>query len=552
MAVVAGYGSHEHGEWRLPKATVESMTLALGRWISRAAPIVPTLVVAAVTLPACPPAATPSARARPPSPVDGMTRRPEQTPPNAPPATASSTLAPAIGPMTPLAGAPETWGSSTAFPPLVSTTLAPVLERWRAQADTANWFVSHPEPPPHGFRPWPQRIKGPFPGGRMAETVVAHYFAGDRVKPGASLLDVWVPGCGSDLIDAQGARCPSVSYPGRALSKPQVAELLSIANTPNDVPRTITNGFGVRFGFLFFDAERRPLAQLLVNASVNKIALSPRTGDPIDTMMPARRERLAALLVELELPPPPPPELEQLLEEQKSIDGELYRLRFMPFSSGVSADARLPDLSDAQKQRLCYWYASTGSPRPGSGRECKNGPRTIGLDMRECVSTFPTCDLAVGEAETCMRRRRVDGCYERPESESCEARRHCSWGMVDSPPTEGDCDVWRRRWDIALTPRSPAARVRLLDTLKDGSTPPRCKGSTVYFQADGMALQAMFGRNLVLRGVPGAGNSSKTCGWLGEVTPASFVPAEFSTDARRVELVTDAKFELVDDPGPCR
>ena len=441
------------------------MSFARGRWIQGVAPIVALL--AAVTLPGCRQGPTSPSGARPPPRIEGATGVGEKAPPKAPSRTASTAGAAAIAHARSPAGAHETWRSLTAFPPLVSTTLTPVLERWRAQADTANWFVAHPEPPPHGFRPWPQRIKGTFPGGRAAETVVAHYFAGDRVKPGASLLDVWVPGCGGDLLDEHGARCPSVSYPGRALSKPQVAKLLSIANTPNDVQRTITNAFGARFGFLFFDADQRPLAQLLVNASVDKIALSPRNGERIDTMMPVRRERLEALLVELELlPPPPAPELEQLLEEQKSIDGELYRLRFMPYSSGVSAEARLTDLSEAQKLRLCYWHASTGSLRAGSGRECANGLRSIGLEVRDCISTFPTCDLAVGEAEDCMRRRRVDPCYERPENEGCEALRRCSWGLVDSPRVEGGCDVWRRKWDLALTPGSPAARARLLDALK--------------------------------------------------------------------------------------
>lgn len=147
--------------------------------------------------------------------------------------------------------------------------------------------------------------------------------------------------------------------------------------------------------------------------------LSPRTGEEIDTMMPARRERLRALLTELELLAPEAPEL------------DLAR-------------------------------------------------------MRQCVSTY--------------------------------------------------------RFTVAVTARSSAARARLLQRVS--SDPPRCQGPTIYYEFPGMDLQAMFGRHLVLHGVAGAGNSMKSCGWFGELTSADFIPSTFSPDAKRVELVTDAKFEL--------
>lgn len=433
------------------------------------------------------------------------------------------------------------WESVVAFPALVSPALTPVFERWRTELHPAHWFFSHPEPPPRGFRPWPSSRTGPFPGPLGQHKVVAHRFALDRQQPGASLLDVWVSGCGGDLIDARGARCPSVSYPGRELTRAQVAELLSIANTPNDSPRTIMNGYGVRFGFVFLDAEQRPFAQALVNASVDKLVLSPRAGDEIDTMMPARRVRLRALLTELELVESEAPQVDALLAEQQRQDGDLFRLRFSPSSAGVPSEVRLAALSDAQKLGLCYWHASSGFLTSERGLECDSGLRMVGQDMRQCVSTFPACDLTVGEAEDCMRRQRVDRCYERPESRRCGEQRHCLWGMVELPPA-GRCDAAKRRWTVAVTGRSPAARARLLRQVH--AEPPRCQGATIYYEFTGVELQAMFGRHLVLHGVAGAGNSMQSCGWFDELTPADFVPTPFSPDAKTVKIVTDAKFEL--------
>jgi hypothetical protein len=340
-----------------------------------------------------------------------------------------------------------------------------------------------------------------------------------------------------------------VSYPGRELTGAQVAELLSIANTPNDAPRTIMNGYSARFGFVFFDAEQRPFAEALVNASVDKLVLSPRTGDEIDTMMPSRRDRLRALLTELDLLGPDAPELDALLGEQQRLEGDLFRLRFIPPSAGVPADVRLAALSDAQKLRLCYWHASAGFLTSDRGLECAGGLRMIGQDMRQCVSTFPACDLSIGEAEDCMRRQRVDRCYERPESARCSEQRHCLWGMIELPPA-GPCDAAKHRYTVAVTARSPAARARLLQRLP--SEPPRCQGAKIYYELSGMELQAMFGRHLVLQGVAGAGNSMTSCGWFDELSPDDFVPSPFAPDATRVEIVTDAKFELHARLKACR
>lgn len=506
------------------------------------------LVVAFTTLAACGSGApsSPSARRPPtsgsPSPLDVSS--PGAASASSPGASASAVPRPTVA-SAPLGG----WESVAVFPPLVSPALAPVFERWRSELDTAHWFVSHPESMPKGFRPWPSSRRGPFPGAQEPHKVVAHRFALDRQKPGAALLDGWVSGCGGGLVDARGARCPSVSYPGRELTPAQSAELLAIANTPNDVPRTIMNSYSARFGFVFFDADQRPFAQALVNASVDKLVLSPGTGTEIDTMMPARRARLRTLLTELELLEPDVPELDALLSEQQRQDGELFRLRFLPPSAGVPADVRLAALSDAQKLRLCYWHASSGFVTSGRGLECDDGLRMVGQDMQQCVSTFPACDLTVGEAEDCMRRQRVDHCYERRESRRCGEQRECLWGMVELPAA-GGCDAAKHRFTVAVTARSPAARARLLQGVR--SEPPRCQGSTIYYEFTGMELLAMFGRHLALQGVAGAGNSMQTCGWFDQLTPADFVPPPFFPDAKGVEIVADVKFELYSQLKACK
>jgi hypothetical protein len=148
-----------------------------------------------------------------------------------------------------------------------------------------------------------------------------------------------------------------------------------------------------------------------------------------------------------------------------------------------------------------------------------------------------------------MRRLRVDPCHERSESRACSEERECLWGQVETPGTVGvSCDVWQHRWQLALTVRSAAARSRLLGRLMD----PLCKGSKVYVTYSGLELQAMFGRHVKLSGVVGAGNSLMGCGWSAEVSLPDFLPARFGSDVSRLEFVTDAKFELIEDLGPCR
>ena len=449
------------------------------------------------------------------------------------------------------------WQAFTTFPALVSPELGKVFEGWRREADPAHWFFSHPEAPPKGFKLWPARVAA-FPGRQVAAKVLVHRFAGDRDTPHRSLLDARVPGCGADLIDRSGARCPSVSYPGRELTEAQRAELVEIANTPNDAPRTLTNGYNFTVGFLFFDAAEGPFAQLLVDASVTKLWLSPRVGkQALDTMMPARRQRLRALLGQLELLPPESDELHERLGAQRALDGELFRLRYLPAHSGVPPELSMNALDDQQKLALCFWYARSWTrPRSGGGFACEDGSRLLGQEVAHCMSALPTCDISVAEAEQCMRRQRVDACYERPESASCLPRRGCLWGMARTPPpaSSGECDVWQREWMVALTPHPSAkARARLLEqVLQKASAPPLCRASMIYARVPGLELQAMFGPHLALQGVPGAGNSSRICGWFAQLTPAKFVPAAFSASARRVEIVTDEKLELIREFHECK
>jgi hypothetical protein len=193
---------------------------------------------------------------------------------------------------------------------------------------------------------------------------------------------------------------------------------------------------------------------------------------------------------------------------------------------------------------------------PGSGFFCESGLRLIQQNVSQCVDTFPSCDLSVAEAEQCMRRQRVDRCFEEAESASCVPLQRCLWRLVvtQSLDAGGQCDALQHRWTVALTARSSAgARARLLDRAERASSEPlRCRGSDVYVRIDGASLHAMFGRHLTLQGAPGAGNSSTSCGWFAELTPNDFVPAEFSADARRAELITDAKLELVRGLHACR
>ena len=77
-------------------------------------------------------------------------------------------------------------------------------------------------------------------------------------------------------------------------------------------------------------------------------------------------------------------------------------------SSGVSAGARLVDLSDADAIALCDWTAARFGGY-GQGVTCTNGTTITARQTRElCVmdyrSVSPTCAVTVGEIEACANQ----------------------------------------------------------------------------------------------------------------------------------------------------
>jgi len=390
--------------------------------------------------------------------------------------------------------------------------------------------------------------------------VVAHRYARDRAYPNGPLLDGDVPGCGAGLLDARGAYCPSVSYPGVTLSEAQIAELLAIANSPNRVPSVVMSGYDFNQGFVFFDDQARPIAQLLVNNHADKVLMTPRPSDDrVDTLEASRRGRLRALLLELGLMSEEDAGLEELWQKQREADGwQHFPLRYLPSKSGVPPEVMLDQVSQEQKRQLCHWFAyvwTSGAPHAGSGIECPDGYTALGQDLRQCISTFPGCHVSTGEVEDCMRRQRADSCYEKPENAHCLAQRECLWGIVPFGPPSGSahCPVGRQRVSLVLTPLpGKAPRSQLLDHLRKLTDDVQCDRSSIVVGLSGAEAQLMFGRHLQLSGVAGAGNSTTTCGWFAELTPPDFMPASVAPYASSVRVDTDPKLPLLNRLRDCQ
>ena len=338
--------------------------------------------------------------------------------------------APASAPPTP----PESWSAMLGLPALVSARVATAYAQSASLLDPRQLFFGREQTPPSGFRPLPRWAKA-FPGGKHAK-VLAFHFANDRLYPGPATLDGTQRGCGGSLVARDGTFCPSVQYPGRALTDMQAEALFQVVNGKDDREVVVMNGYNFDQGFVVLDARDVPVAQVLVDADGMKILTTPRVSPhAVDDLAPPRRQQLRDLLREVGLWRAPDPVLTAELHRQAALDGALHDARFLPFSSGIDRSTRLDSVSTRERASLCGWQQQVwlrGAPRSGADGgsiECPDGWKLGGLGYDSCIALFPACDRAVGDVEDCMRAQRFDSCHDQPAHLHCRELRACFWGL---------------------------------------------------------------------------------------------------------------------------
>lgn len=338
---------------------------------------------------------------------------------------------------------PEAYrGFPVSLPALVSPELGPYFERLAIKHDPKNWYVWREQTAPRGFREL--RKAGKFPGGAFA-TVRAYEFGYDRSYPRPSVVDRNQEDCGVHALASNGTLCPSVIAPGVTLTESQATELFAIVNEVKPGSIAMVHNFNFGLGFVVFDAEDQPVAEISVDRAAVKIWSEPQQSlGRADILGPPRSERMQKLLAALGFPVPTP-SLEQQLDRQRKLDGTRHQARYLPVASGVPTELRLDQTNDEQRDHLCTWKEllfRQGSPyrdeSSGTGFICPDGVDTAATLPDACRSDFPRCSATVGEVEACLRHMRFDGCFKQAGSETCAKLRSCFWGM-----------------DFTLTPTQP-------------------------------------------------------------------------------------------------
>jgi hypothetical protein len=335
------------------------------------------------------------------------------------------------------AAEPNYRGFPVTLPPLLSPELARFYDRAAHDNDPRNMFLLRDQMAPRGFRGISARRVTRFPGASFGE-VRSYVFDGDQLYPHPHRLNRFTPGCDHGLVAKNGTVCPSAIYPGAVLEAAHVRELLAVISaTEPPVPRA--GGWPMTYGFLFFDGERRPVAQVLVAQDAGKITTLPpyRAHDGL-VLGEFRAARLLTLLTQLGLREDVTPDLERLTERQRVLDGNFHAARWLPADSGVAGSKSMDQTSPNERKLLCAWQQQVwaqGLP-PASlegGIECESqGWSVKGLDWAQCQQQFPNCTASVGEVEACMRRQRFDPCLSSEGSRACRKHRDCFWGIGPS------------------------------------------------------------------------------------------------------------------------
>jgi hypothetical protein len=170
----------------------------------------------------------------------------------------------------------------TTVPPSTAVQFTEI-PRWYRTLDPLSTYYFHPQAPPKGYRPLPERIRSEyFPGKEVAE--IWGFEIGTRTE--------LAPHCA--LLARNGTPCANVIFPGKRLDSGQMAQLMSIARHPLDAYEVVkeSNGAGhtyrrarLRCGdeptamFVFYDSRQRPVGVVGVDEACSQWSLWPAPRD---------------------------------------------------------------------------------------------------------------------------------------------------------------------------------------------------------------------------------------------------------------------------------
>jgi len=337
----------------------------------------------------------------------------------------------------------------TTLPPS-SAVLFTEIPRWYRTLDPLSTYYFHPEAPPKGYRPLPERIRSEdFPGKEVAE--IWGFEIGARIE--------LAPRC--DLLARDGKPCANVVYPGKRLDSGQAVQLMSIARYPLDAYEVVKgpNGAGhsyrrarMRCGdnptamFVFYDSRQRPIGVVGVDAACSQWSLWPAPRDGwigLAVSLKHEQQVLVQLCRGLDLQTCAPTEKAygELSDEERTAAIVREQRALLPLLlrqwPQVDETKALANVSRCEREQLCAWYtrsatiaASLFDLHPtwsfsGVGYEDEEAHKTLRLEgFEDCVKDFPRCPVTVGDARACITRL-LEHFWDR--NETCHS--DCIWGI---------------------------------------------------------------------------------------------------------------------------
>lgn len=310
-------------------------------------------------------------------------------------------------------------GGQDAPAPLASFFAAHAAEIDQRLALPTEQYLAHEQTKPRGFADY---------GRRRSLTTTVHNARMFAFQFGGS--------CGDRVVGKDGRICDDAVYPGALLTPEQTrraAELLHDAPSPASWGRrAYVSCYDPHHAVVFFDERGVPVADITVCFECGNFKLAPGPDDER-----SMTEDEAAFFAETcraqnagGCPPrgasrmPAPPQADPAISYEEHAHQE--RRRMLARDAGVNEEARLAELSPAERRLTCAWLMN-GS-RGLFAWECADG-RVFAVDDKETCSRPPArCDATVGDLVACARSRLADMCRE--DSPRCAKSDACKRGVM--------------------------------------------------------------------------------------------------------------------------